>query len=515
MYRTELDREEAAICERRNRGLGLQGDWQEKTKWYGGQIQQIARLEETSLGAFRLVLTKMEMRKSHRFGRFLASRRLLQVSVPQSLVNSSKPRLDEFFKQKFVLCGRTFVLCGSKDSKVFLLEVPESYERPCRVRGDEQRMTLEDFVQWHNPLGLNGQQVRVQGIILLWSYSLSTSQPVAKWVTRFDLGFSISVPTVMFAPKWTCYCNDRCTSVSSHACHFVDLQHMADVEDHAWDAKVSAEHIYTDGCGFINETALKSIAKHIGLEGRLTAVQGRIAGAKGLWVLHPTDRGVEPKIWIRASQKKIQLNLEDPHPAHRIFDLLAPPRVTLPSRLSRLTILNLAHNQVPLETFVELMRDTLEEKVKPLTDWKGDKATLLLWREVEKVGGVTLKRILQHAQGTTRALGLTGRIREEEAEWDDELADPKVKDLLEQLGDLGEDEVPSVTVLRDLVTGEPSTIHGVVLDLLQSGFTPLKLKLLYDKLKYVVTRVIEDVIHDYHISVPLSAEAFIVPGEFC
>lgn len=171
MYRTELDREEAAICERRNRGLGLQGDWQEKTKWYGGQIQQIARLEETALGAFRLVLTKMEMRKSHRFGRFLASRRLLQVSVPQSLVNSSKPRLDEFFKQKFVLCGRTFVLCGSKDSKVFLLEVPESYERPCRVRGDEQRTTLEAFVQWHNPLDLNGQQVREQGIILLRSYS--------------------------------------------------------------------------------------------------------------------------------------------------------------------------------------------------------------------------------------------------------------------------------------------------------------------------------------------------------
>ena len=265
----------------------------------------------------------------------------------------------------------------------------------------------------------------------------------------------------------------------------------------------------------MNGAALSAIARQMGLETRPTAVQGRIAGAKGLWVLHPRDQLPQgtPKIWTRKSQRKIELDLNNPHPAHRIFDLLAPPRVTLPSRLSRLTILNLAHNGVPIETFVELMWDTLDEQVRRLTDWTGEKAMLLLWREVEKVGGVMMQRIMQHAQGTTRAMGITGRIKEGDGpgigdgDADDELADPSVKDLLSEL-----EEVPSVRTLRDQVTGEPLTIHAVAMDLIQAGFTPLELRLLYDKLKIIVTRVIEDIIHDYHISVPLSAEAFIVPG---
>ena len=141
------------------RGLGLQGEWQGQADWYGGHIQQIARLEQTN-GEFRLSLAKMEMRKSHRFSRFLHSRRLLQVSIPQKLVNGRAKELRAFFSQKFVLCGRVFVAFGAKDKKVFLMETPEDYERGTRVPGDKCRITLEDFVAWHNPMDRNGAQVR-------------------------------------------------------------------------------------------------------------------------------------------------------------------------------------------------------------------------------------------------------------------------------------------------------------------------------------------------------------------
>ena len=49
-----------------------------------------------------------------------------------------------------------------------------------------------------------------------------------------------------------------------------------------------------------------------------------------------------PKIWIRPSQRKI--SYENFRPVQLIFDLIQPPRVTLPGTLSRLTILDLAHN---------------------------------------------------------------------------------------------------------------------------------------------------------------------------
>ena len=146
--------------------------------------------------------------------------------------------------------------------------------------------------------------------------------------------------------------------------------------------KPPAECIYTDGCGWMNNAALSAIARQMGLEERPTAVQGRFGGAKGLWVLHPRDQSPIPKIWIRESQVKINLDLNNLHPAHSIFDLLAPPRVTLPSRLSRLTILNLTHNGVLKETFVELMKETIEAEVKPLLQWTGLKAMALLWKAI-------------------------------------------------------------------------------------------------------------------------------------
>ncbi|KAI1785813.1 hypothetical protein LXA43DRAFT_1065551 [Ganoderma leucocontextum] len=99
----------------------------------------------------------------------------------------------------------------------------------------------------------------------------------------------------------------------------------------------------------------------MGLEEHPTAVQGRFGGAKGLWVLHPRDQS--------------------------IFDLLAPPGVTLPSRLLRLTILTLMDNGVQNEIFVELMRETIEE-VKPLVQWTGPKAIALLWKAVKKALGL-------------------------------------------------------------------------------------------------------------------------------
>ena len=332
-----------------------------------------------------------------------------------------------------------------------------------------------------------------------------------KYVTRFDLGFSISVPALKFNSVNIHNIEDECEFDQSKGI-WVAHGIFLDVSGYGPGGKnAPAECIYTDGCGYMNGAALCTIARHMGLEERPTAVQGRIAGAKGLWVLHPRDQsptGV-PKIWIRKSQVKINLDLSHLHEAHCIFDLLAPPRVSVPSRLSRLTILNLSHNRVPVNVFVELMRDTLDAEVKALTDWVGSKAMLCLWKAVDKAGGVAMKRIMQHAQGTTRATGLTGRIREGDSEESDDLVDPKLTDILQGLD---ESEMSSVSSMRDPCTGEPLSIHATVMDLLMAGFHPMKLQQLFDKLKIVVSGVIEGIIKDFHVSVPLSAEAFIVPG---
>ena len=157
--REELDREQEAIVENENRGLGLQGEWQGKANWFGGKIQQIAKMEFVpATGSFVIRLEHMQMTRSHRFARFLGSRRILQMKHSGDRRNIALER--KFLMQKFVLCGRVFVPFSTKDSKVYLVETTEDYERKATdAQGDGHRLALEEFVQWHNPLAMNQKQV--------------------------------------------------------------------------------------------------------------------------------------------------------------------------------------------------------------------------------------------------------------------------------------------------------------------------------------------------------------------
>ncbi|KAI0327690.1 hypothetical protein GY45DRAFT_1256557 [Cubamyces sp. BRFM 1775] len=494
---TELDREDLAIAEGRLRGLGLpeqrglsiQGDWEGAKDWYGGKIQQVARIEEAPDG-LQLVLAAMEMRKSTRFARQLGSRRILQIYIPHGLQATRADELKEFLTKKFVLCGRVFVAFGSKEGKWVLMETKEDYERGPRTPGDDQRMSLEDFVAWHNPMAKNGKQA------------------VSKWATRFDLGLSTSVPVLVFESRYMHYIADDVVSKGS---------------------KPLTHEIYTDGCGFMSGSALCAIGKSMGFPGRPTAVQGRIGGAKGVWMLHPRvqDPNGPFKIWTRESQNKIILDYMNLDPAHCIFDLVAPPRVVLPSRLNRLAVLNLSHNGIPTSIFEELMRETLLEQVRALTQWSHPRDMQILWDKINKIGHVVASRIQQYALGASRALGISGRIREDRDDIpSDEPSDP-LQDLISLIdrSQFDDEEVTAMLAeiesagavpqrLRDPYSGTPLSIHGAVMDLLQAGFHPLKLPTLYDKLKKITRDVIEDVINKFYVSIPLSAEAFIVPDPY-
>jgi RNA-dependent RNA polymerase len=100
------------------------------------------------------------MTRSHRFARYLGSRRLLQIKIGDVYADLSAER--EFLEQRFILCGRVFRPFAVKDGKVYAAEVNENYCRNSDNReGDQYRCSLEDIVGWHNPLYLNSGQVGV------------------------------------------------------------------------------------------------------------------------------------------------------------------------------------------------------------------------------------------------------------------------------------------------------------------------------------------------------------------
>ncbi|KAG6830094.1 hypothetical protein H0H92_002267 [Tricholoma furcatifolium] len=189
----ELDREQKAIEENLGRGLGLMGAYEGKKDWYGGQIQQRARIILGDGDQLRVRLEKLEKRRSYRLARFSGSRRVLQVGVPKELVLNQNKTLKDFLRQKFVLLGRIFVPFYAKDHAVYLVETDENYERQSgNWCGDQFRRSFKDILNWHNRLDLN------------------IDQPITKYASRNALPLSTSVPILEFADEDINFIDDIC-----------------------------------------------------------------------------------------------------------------------------------------------------------------------------------------------------------------------------------------------------------------------------------------------------------------
>lgn len=196
------------MVEGSDRALGLQGDWEGTSDWFGGQVQQVARIYEVDK-RYHLRLEQMEMRKSNRLARFLGSRHLIQFKLPDKFDNG-----EEFLLRKFVLCGRVFVPFHAKDGNVYLLEVKEDFERlPLASQGDQHRLSFEELINWHNPMALNEEQVCTSPDHA-GHFLIPTSQTVNKWIARFDLALSTSIPALKFSPENIYYLHDQCELVA-------------------------------------------------------------------------------------------------------------------------------------------------------------------------------------------------------------------------------------------------------------------------------------------------------------
>lgn len=141
-------------------------------------MQQLVHLRE-SQGGVRLELGPMQkVGRSHRISRFLGSRRLLQVKLPDGVMYEAKSVINirELLSKKFVLCGRVFVPFAIKDGKTYFVETDENFERTSRVdQCDHLRLSFTRFIEWYNPLGLNKTQVcsTLQFVTLLIQYAES------------------------------------------------------------------------------------------------------------------------------------------------------------------------------------------------------------------------------------------------------------------------------------------------------------------------------------------------------
>lgn len=264
----------------------------------------------------------------------------------------------------------------------------------------------------------------------------------------------------------------------------------------------------TDGCGLINQAALVTINAQLNKPSLPVAVQGRIAGAKGVWLLHPTDGSSEPKIWIRKSQNKIRYHLHLDR-SHRIFELVAPSHPSNPVSISRQSIVNLSFNGVPDEVLLSCVEKGLTEEIEPLLRWDHPQARLYLWSAINKNGNVSRSRLSRATVGISRALGLTRRMWKED-DYQEGTSDFDKSGRNEYSG--GEYDSLDTGFMSDPWSIAPLGLHETALELLQAGFHPSTFKPLCNKIQYIMEKTIETYVKNFRIHLAESLEGFIVPG---
>lgn len=204
------------------------------------------------------------------------------------------------------------------------------------------------------------------------------------------------------------------------------------------------------------------------------------------------------KLWIRESQTKILHGpgMQD-EPSQLTMDLIRPPHLRRPARLSKEVMACLSQGGVRSDAIKELFEAGLKAEYDALTTWEGENAMIKLWDTICSSGRVLYARLRREAAGASRAYGFG------EDHDDDDAVDGIDNDAFSE---------SSTPWWPDLVSGLPSGLEETVLAFLVSGFDPNTNPVLRQKIKAIVTTVIDRYVSKYHVGVPFSVEGFAVPG---
>jgi RNA-dependent RNA polymerase len=207
-----------------------------------------------------------------------------------------------------------------------------------------------------------------------------------------------------------------------------------------------------------------------------------------------------PSLQLRnPSQIKIRYPMDKPiDTSHLTIDLLRFAQVKTPGRLSAEVIINLVHNGVPAQLFVDLCKQALADTALSLTTWEGEDAMYNLWRSVEKS-----EHVLSARRG--RESVTDGRLKG--------FIDPKEDDLKDdENADRDTSGQRSTAWWPDPISGCPSSMAETVMALLAAGFTPQNCPILMDKLKQITKCDITNLANKFRFENEQTATAFAVPG---
>lgn len=320
------------------------------------------------------------MGRSCRLQRKFKSDRFLYVQVP-SFRNSEVPRFPEkdrkqieFYWKQWLTREHDFL---GRKWRAFHLEPVDNKKKKGKKNSPAEDNTDKRIVMFATE-GLDIDQPIYLGEMINWFFPFkdNINQSFCKAFARLDLGLSQTTPTLTFLPSQIRYVKDVIADGTLEDTVYDD----GNIKD--WPKSYPQNTVMNDGCASISVGAAVRIWQIIRKitnsdESMPSAFQGRIGGAKGVWMVsgepssaHPNDHD----IWIEVSKSQLKF---EPHPEdlsdnaaydpHRLtFDHVNHSRRSVSADLHISYIPILVNRGVPLDVITSLTVSQLDAEQEEL-----------------------------------------------------------------------------------------------------------------------------------------------------
>ena len=386
----------SAIREHSDHKLSLQQAHESSRIWQAAKHQfigytfkgQISFNSKEHSPVFSLQLSPVNANMSCRFERKFGSDRFIYLDAPVFNAKQS-PRFNtsheleriRFRWNQWLLTEHEFL---GRKWRAFHIKSLKKSKGSRKDATHDKRYALFATEGWgiQNPMTI--------GEMLNWFFpiSLNRDQSFCKTFARLDLGFTRAVPTLVFKPSQIKFVQDTEANGEMEDAVFNDSRL-------SWD-EIPPGNVMNDGCSEMSVGAAREIWRlykvYMRLEDRLplpSVFQGRIGGAKGLWMISGETFSRDPEhteIWIKISdsQRKFLPHESDRHDetydkfrlTFEVRDYSSSPS---PSDLHISFIPIMFDRGIPKETIADFMNECLDADRSQLLDVVTDPLKMHDW----------------------------------------------------------------------------------------------------------------------------------------
>ncbi|KAK7722741.1 hypothetical protein SLS57_004946 [Botryosphaeria dothidea] len=200
-------------------------------------------------------------------------------------IEALAPRKQTLRRQSAELRGYRVILFATKGCDI-------EGRRPEKIRsGTRHQMTVFDLINWFMPLAAN------------------SNQPYLKVFARISLGLTNTTPALTFKPTQVRYIKDTVADLEREDDRFNDKRLV-------WPTDKQSNRVMNDGCALISVGAARQLWQDSDASKKErgpipSTFQGRIGGAKGMWMISDSPDTKDPyhlQVWIEISQSQLKFN---------------------------------------------------------------------------------------------------------------------------------------------------------------------------------------------------------------